>query len=226
MGFRFRKSIKLMPGVKINLSKSGISTSLGGRGATVNISKRGTRTTLGIPGTGITHVSTSKANSTVRNATGSNQTMEFEDQVQQLPEALEFQLRHHPTIEFESHTGNQVHLVQNDFNVSLHINHPDAPQNLKLVSVDHDEIGCLLIAHDSTKVRCDDQIAISASEMLSFVTSNKENARSVTIHNILTGTGLVLKAVITIMVVLASVALMVLGVLASVLMAFGSGRRR
>lgn len=53
MALRIRKSIKIAPGVKINLSKSGISTSLGGKGATVNLSKRGTRITTGIPGTGI-----------------------------------------------------------------------------------------------------------------------------------------------------------------------------
>lgn len=50
---RFRKSIKLAPGVRINLSRSGISTTLGGTGASVNIGKRGTRATVGIPGTGI-----------------------------------------------------------------------------------------------------------------------------------------------------------------------------
>lgn len=55
MGFRFRKSINVLPGVKLNISKSGISTSVGGRGATVNFSKRGTRTTVGIPGTGISY---------------------------------------------------------------------------------------------------------------------------------------------------------------------------
>jgi hypothetical protein len=53
MGFRFRKTIKLFPGVKLNFSKSGLSTSIGGPGATINISKRGTRGTVGIPGAGI-----------------------------------------------------------------------------------------------------------------------------------------------------------------------------
>lgn len=53
MALRIRKSIKIAPGVRINLSKSGISTSLGVKGATVNLSKRGTRVTTGIPGTGI-----------------------------------------------------------------------------------------------------------------------------------------------------------------------------
>ena len=44
-----RSTIKLFPGLKINLSKSGVSTSIGGPGATINISNRGTRGTLGIP---------------------------------------------------------------------------------------------------------------------------------------------------------------------------------
>ena len=55
MGFRFRKSVKVLPGVKLNISKSGISTSVGRRGASVNFSKQGTRTTIGIPGTGISY---------------------------------------------------------------------------------------------------------------------------------------------------------------------------
>ncbi|RXR29156.1 DUF4236 domain-containing protein [Sphingobium fluviale] len=55
MGFRFRKSVKILPGFRINLSKSGVSTSLGRPGATVNISKRGTRYTTGLPGTGLSY---------------------------------------------------------------------------------------------------------------------------------------------------------------------------
>ncbi|WP_298491262.1 DUF4236 domain-containing protein [uncultured Maritimibacter sp.] len=56
---RYRKSIKIMPGVRVNLSKSGISTSVGGRGATVNVSKRAIRSTLSVPGTGLSWSSTS-----------------------------------------------------------------------------------------------------------------------------------------------------------------------
>lgn len=53
---RFRKSIKLFPGVRFNFSKSGISTSLGVKGATINIKPgRATRATVGIPGTGLSH---------------------------------------------------------------------------------------------------------------------------------------------------------------------------
>jgi len=60
MGFRFRRSIKLLPGVRINASLSGLSLSLGGRGATVNLSKRGVRRTFGIPGTGLSWSSSSR----------------------------------------------------------------------------------------------------------------------------------------------------------------------
>lgn len=54
---RFRKSIKVMPGVRLNVSGSGVSTSIGGRGATVNVSKRGVRSTLSVPGTGLSWTS-------------------------------------------------------------------------------------------------------------------------------------------------------------------------
>ncbi|WP_124304726.1 DUF4236 domain-containing protein [Pseudomonas chlororaphis] len=57
MAFRIRKSFKVAPGIRLNVSKSGLSTSIGGKGTTVNLSKRGTKITSSIPGTGI---STSK----------------------------------------------------------------------------------------------------------------------------------------------------------------------
>ena len=56
MGFRFRKIISVVPGVKVNLSKSGASTSIGGHGATVNVGTSGRKTvTLGVPGTGMSY---------------------------------------------------------------------------------------------------------------------------------------------------------------------------
>lgn len=56
MGFKFRKSIKLLPGLKINLTHKGISSaSIGKSGASLNIGKKGTRTSVGIPGTGLSY---------------------------------------------------------------------------------------------------------------------------------------------------------------------------
>ncbi|MBP2281035.1 hypothetical protein H4W00_001848 [Psychrobacter sp. PL19] len=58
MGFRFRKSIRIAPGVRINLTKKGVSSlSVGKRGATVNLGKKGTRGTVGIPGSGLSYSS-------------------------------------------------------------------------------------------------------------------------------------------------------------------------
>jgi hypothetical protein len=59
MSFRFRKRIKIVPGLYINLGKRGASMSAGVKGATVNFGgKRGTRLTTGIPGTGISYTQT------------------------------------------------------------------------------------------------------------------------------------------------------------------------
>lgn len=55
MGFRFRQGIRIFPGLRLNLSKSGVSTSLGGHGATLNISKKGVRGTVGLPGSGLSY---------------------------------------------------------------------------------------------------------------------------------------------------------------------------
>ena len=53
MGIRFRKSIKICKGVRLNLSKSGISYTIGTKGASINTGKNGTYLNTGIPGTGI-----------------------------------------------------------------------------------------------------------------------------------------------------------------------------
>ena len=57
MPVRFRRSFMIFPGVKVNVSKGGISFSVGKRGATLNFSKRGVRQTVGIPGSGLSHSS-------------------------------------------------------------------------------------------------------------------------------------------------------------------------
>jgi len=54
MGLRFQRRIKVLPGLRINLSKSGVGFSVGGRGAHIGITARGQRyTSIGMPGTGV-----------------------------------------------------------------------------------------------------------------------------------------------------------------------------
>ncbi len=64
MGFRFHKSIKLIPGIKLNMSKSGPSLSVGGKGMTFNLGSKGTKTTVGLPGTGASYSSHSSYKNT------------------------------------------------------------------------------------------------------------------------------------------------------------------
>jgi Protein of unknown function (DUF4236) len=53
VGFRFRRSLKVLPGVRLNFSRSGASVSLGPRGLRYTVGPKGTRATVGIPGTGL-----------------------------------------------------------------------------------------------------------------------------------------------------------------------------
>lgn len=57
MGWRFRRSVRIAPGVSINLGKRGASVTLGRRGRKVTIGRHGTHTTIGVPGTGLYHTS-------------------------------------------------------------------------------------------------------------------------------------------------------------------------
>ena len=55
MGFRFRKSINIIPGVRLNLSNGSPSLSVGPRGASFSFGSRGTFANLGLPGTGLSY---------------------------------------------------------------------------------------------------------------------------------------------------------------------------
>ncbi|WP_315105357.1 DUF4236 domain-containing protein [uncultured Microbacterium sp.] len=63
MGFKVRKSIKIAPGVRLNVSSKNIGVSAGVRGARVSVNTNGRMTrTVGIPGTGISHTKSSSIN--------------------------------------------------------------------------------------------------------------------------------------------------------------------
>lgn len=53
MSWRFRRSFKVIPGVRINLSKTGLSASIGGAPFTLNVGPRGVYGTASLPGSGI-----------------------------------------------------------------------------------------------------------------------------------------------------------------------------
>jgi len=53
MAWSYRKRITIAPGVRLNVSKKGVSTTFGMRGASINVGRNGTYLNTGIPGTGI-----------------------------------------------------------------------------------------------------------------------------------------------------------------------------
>ena len=55
MGFRFQKRIRLFKGLTLNLSKTGTSWTVGGRGASVNLRDGKATGNVGIPGTGLSY---------------------------------------------------------------------------------------------------------------------------------------------------------------------------
>ncbi|MFT8362961.1 MAG: DUF4236 domain-containing protein [Sporolactobacillus sp.] len=56
MGFRFRKSIKIAPGIKFNINKKSVGMTFGTKSAHYTVNSKGTRTkSVGIPGTGLSY---------------------------------------------------------------------------------------------------------------------------------------------------------------------------
>ena len=53
MAWNYRKRIKIAPGIHLNLSKGGVSTSVGPKGAKITFGKNGTYMNTSIPGTGL-----------------------------------------------------------------------------------------------------------------------------------------------------------------------------
>lgn len=71
MGFRFRKSFKIAPGVRVNVGKKSIGISAGVKGARVSVNSSGRKTTtVGIPGTGLSYQKTEKIGGAKKAQTG------------------------------------------------------------------------------------------------------------------------------------------------------------
>lgn len=55
MGWRFRRQLRVIPGLTLNVGKRSTSVSIGGRGAHVTYGRKGKRATIGLPGTGLSY---------------------------------------------------------------------------------------------------------------------------------------------------------------------------
>ena len=64
--FRFRRTARIAPGIRLNFSKSGVSTSFGPRGFHYTVGHGRRRTTVGLPGTGLSYTTYSHAHAAAR----------------------------------------------------------------------------------------------------------------------------------------------------------------
>ena len=55
MSWRFRKSFKVMPGLRLNVSRRGVSATIGAAPFSVSVGPKGVYQELSIPGTGLSH---------------------------------------------------------------------------------------------------------------------------------------------------------------------------
>lgn len=55
MTWRIFRRFTVIPGVRLNVSRTGASLSIGQRGITTTVGRRGIRTTVGVPGTGVSY---------------------------------------------------------------------------------------------------------------------------------------------------------------------------
>lgn len=96
MGFKFRKSIKVAPGVKVNVTHKGIGLSAGVKGARISTGPSGSRITTSLPGTGISYEQrigkkkgskqgTSTTTSTIKNTTATTPDIQSNIKVKSSP---------------------------------------------------------------------------------------------------------------------------------------------
>lgn len=74
MGLRVRKSIKIAPGVKLNIGKKSVGVSVGGKHGGVSInSNSGINTRVSVPGTGVSYTQHVSKKSHISSGTNSKQ---------------------------------------------------------------------------------------------------------------------------------------------------------
>ncbi len=73
MAFRFRRTLKVAPGIRLNLTKKGASVRVGPRGAGVTMGTSGTTVSAGLPGTGL-HTSKKLSHGTRKTPTALRET--------------------------------------------------------------------------------------------------------------------------------------------------------
>ncbi|MCM3394883.1 MULTISPECIES: DUF4236 domain-containing protein [Cytobacillus] len=108
MGLGFRKSFKIAPGVRVNVSHRSVGVSAGVKGLRHSVNSRGqSRTTASIPGTGISYTSTSSSKRKYK-STAHNNRQQLIRQQKELAKLEELQRAQHEVELFE----NKIDLIK------------------------------------------------------------------------------------------------------------------
>ena len=128
MGLRFRKSISILPGVKLNLGKNGMSVSTGVPGFRKTFHTSGKVTTsVGIPGTGLYYVDT-KNTKTNNNRKNTKQNEQFNVEQSELP--INSSRDYSSETVYTSTQNNATSSAVNNYELSTPVDTPKAVEQL------------------------------------------------------------------------------------------------
>jgi len=112
MGLRYRKSIKISKGVRINFSKSGVGVSAGRKGCRYSVHSSGRRTaTIGIPGSGLYYTTTVGGNKRSYNSNAQLKRQQIQKQKLEMQKQKENELRENSLLVEEY--NNYIELITN-----------------------------------------------------------------------------------------------------------------
>jgi len=97
MAFRFRRTLKVAPGVRLNLSKGGLSGSLGPQGFSTSVGRQGLHGNIGLPGTGLSYRSRLGDSNQARTASQLSPALE--------PDSVRIVLQDSGAVEFQDADG-------------------------------------------------------------------------------------------------------------------------
>lgn len=124
MALRFRRSIKIMPGLRVNIGKSGFSSlSVGPRGFTTSVGAKGIYQNIGLPGTGLSFRSKLSGGGARSSGLTKKQQKELiiadlESKVENLNEILDEGINQH----------RKIRPLPNDYSFSAWLGKPEKPK--------------------------------------------------------------------------------------------------
>lgn len=155
MGLRFRKSVTLCKGVKLNFGKSGASVSFGGKGYRKTINTKGqVTTTVGLPGTGLYYTDTKplKGDRTGRNTNmdkrAEDETAENQNRYNQETSRQSYQLDENVEAYFSASSNEDM--VQQSNNIVV-----NAPQKEPVCRTEYEHSGISMADVREIYLNCD-----------------------------------------------------------------------